>query len=132
LPAIILIADQQAQQAQQQQQQQQQPLLRTLMYFIQYGDNIYNLIGLSTQQDFNAYMQLFQSTMGTFSVLTDQSKINKQPERVRIKTVAQNSTLAQAFSNFRVDQKRMEELAVLNGMELNDQVTRGMLIKVVE
>ena len=130
LPAIILIADQQAQQ--QQQQQQQQPLLRTLMYFIQYGDNIYNLIGLSTQQDFNSYMQLFQSTMGTFSVLTDQSKINKQPERVRIKTVPQNSTLAQAFSSFRVDQKRMEELAILNGMELNDQVTRGMLIKVIE
>jgi predicted Zn-dependent protease len=128
LPAIILIADQQVTQD----QQQQQPLLRTLMYFIQYGDNIYNLIGLSTQQDFNSYMQLFQSTMGTFSALNDPSKINKQPERVRIKTVPQNSTLAQAFSSFRVEEKRIEELAVLNGMNLDDQVTRGMLIKVIE
>jgi predicted Zn-dependent protease len=131
LPAIILVADQQAQQQQQQQQGAQQTL-RTLMYFIQYGGNIYNFIGASTQADFNAYMQLFQSTMGTFRELTDPSRINKQPERVRVKTVPQNSTLAQALSSLRVSQNRMEELAILNGMNLNDPVERGMLIKVIE
>jgi predicted Zn-dependent protease len=133
LPAIVLIADQQRQQEQQQQQQQAaQQTLRTLMYFIQYDGNIYNLIGASTQADFNAYMQLFQSTMGTFRALTDQSKINKQPERIRVKTVPQNSTLAQALGSLQVNQKRMEELAILNGMTLNDRVERGMLIKVIE
>jgi predicted Zn-dependent protease len=131
LPALALIADQQAQQQQQQQQGAQQRL-RTLMYFIQYGGNIYNLIGATSQADFNAYAQLFQSTMGTFRELNDPDKLNKQAERVRVKPVPQNGTLAQALSSFRVDQKRMEELAVLNGMNLNDQVTRGMLIKVVE
>jgi predicted Zn-dependent protease len=130
LPAIVLIADQQVQQ--QQQQQQAQPALRTLMYFIQHGENIYNLMGLSTQADFNNYMQLFQSTMGTFSTLNDPSKLNKQPERVRVKTISQTGTLAQAFSRFNVKQDRMEELAVLNGMNLNDQVSGGMLIKVIE
>lgn len=127
LPAIVLIADQQPQQ-----QQAAQQALRTLMYFIQYGGNIYNLIGASTQADFNAYMQLFQSTMGTFRELTEPSRINKQPERVRVKTVGQNGTLAQALSSLQVNQKRMEELAVLNGMTLNDRVERGMLIKVIE
>ena len=102
------------------------------MYFIQYGDNIYNFIGASSQADFNAYTQLFQSTMGSFQELTDQSKINRQPERVRVKTVASNGTLSQAFSALRVDQKRMEELAILNGMTLNDPVEKGMLIKVIE
>lgn len=131
LPAIALIADQQAQQQQQQQQGAQQRI-RTLMYFIQYGGNIYNLIGATSQADFNAYAQLFQSSMGTFRELTDSDKLNKQAERVRIKSVPQNGTLAQAMGSLRVDQKRMEELAVLNGMNLNDQVTRGMLIKVVE
>ncbi|MGC1240464.1 MAG: M48 family metalloprotease [Chryseosolibacter sp.] len=130
LPAILLIADQQAQQ--QQQQQSAQQTLRTLMYFIQYGGNIYNLIGATSQADFNTYAQLFQSTMGTFRELDDPSKLNKQAERVRVKAVPQNGTLAQAFGSLRVDQKRMEELAILNGMNLNDQVARGMMIKVIE
>ncbi|MEX2231857.1 MAG: M48 family metalloprotease [Cyclobacteriaceae bacterium] len=131
LPAIVLIADQQPQQQQQQQQQAQQTI-RALMYFIQYGGNIYNLIGISSQTDFNAYQQLFQSTMGTFRELADPSKINKQAERVRVKTVRQDGILSQAFSGLRVEQKRMEELAILNGMTLNDKVERGMLIKVIE
>lgn len=102
------------------------------MYFIQYGGNIYNLIGASTQADFSAYMQLFQSTMGTFRELTDRSKLSKQPERVRVKTVGQNGTLAKALGSLRVAQNRMEEIAILNGMMLNDPVERGMLIKVIE
>lgn len=130
LPAIVLIADQQAQQ--QQQQQQAQQMIRTMMYFIQYGGNIYNLIGVSSQNDFNAYAQLFQSTMGTFRELNDPSKLNKQPERVRVKTVPQAGTLAQALGSLRVGEKRMEELAVLNGMTLSDRVERGSLIKVIE
>lgn len=131
LPAIAVVADQQAQQ-QQQQQQASQPTVRALLYFIQYGENIYNLIGLSSQADFNGYLQLFQSTMGTFSQLTDPQKLNKQPERIRVKTVPQDGTLSQIFSSLRVDQKRMEELAVLNGMTLSDRVERGTLIKVIE
>ena len=132
LPAIVLVADQQAQQQQQQQQQSAQQTVRTLMYFIQYGGNIYNLIGATSAADFNAYAQLFQSTMGTFRELTDPSKLNKQPQRVRVKTVPQNGTLAQALGSLKADQQRMEELAILNGMNLNDQVERGMLIKVIE
>ena len=132
LPAIVVVGDQVQQQQQQQQQQQAQAGVRVLMYFIQYGGNIYNLIGATSQADFNAYMQLFQSTMGTFQELTDPSKLNKQPERVRVKAVPQTGTLSQAFNSLRVDPKRMEELAILNGMTLNDRVDSGMLIKVIE
>lgn len=132
LPAIVLIADQQAQQQQQQQQQAAQPSIRTLMYFIQHGGNIYNMIGLSSLEDFNNYMQLFQSAMGSFRELNDPSKLNKKAERVRVKAVPANGTLQQALSGLRVDQSRMEDLAILNGMKLNDQVQRGMLIKVIE
>ena len=90
------------------------------------------MIGASSLADFNNYFQLFQNTMGGFSVLNDQDKINRQPQRVRIKTVQQNGTLGQALNSYRVDQKKMEELSVLNGMALNDQVKKGMLIKVIE
>lgn len=123
LPAVVVVADQQ--------QQQQERGVRALVYLIQYGQNIYNMIGASSLADFNGYFQVFQNTMGGFSVLNDPDKINRQPRRIRIKTVQQAGTLAQALGN-QGDQKKMEELAVINGMALNDRVEKGTLIKVIE
>lgn len=128
LPAIILVGDQQSEQ----QQQSSAASVRVLMSFIQYEGNIYNIIGASSQQDFNNYMQTFQSSIGTFRELSDPDKLNKQPERVRIKSVPQNGTLGDAFSRLQVKRDRIEEMAILNGMLLTDPVEKGMLIKVVE
>ena len=114
-----------------QQQQQQQPL-RTQAYFYQFGTYIIMMMGVSNAQTFSQYQPYFTSTMQSFKQLTDASKINKKPERVRIKAVAANGTLAQAFKYFKVNDKRMEELAILNGMLQTDAVTKGMLIKVIE
>ncbi len=126
LRALTVVADQQPQ------QQGQQVSVRTLSYFIEYGGNIYHLLGVSSVQDFSAYSQYFTNTMQSFRQLTDAAKINKKAERVRIKTVNQATTLEQVFRQHKVKDKRLEELAILNGMKLTDRVTQGMLIKVIE
>ncbi|MBJ6119163.1 M48 family metalloprotease [Pontibacter sp. BT310] len=112
-------------------QKQEQGTIGTLTYFIQYGSNIYSIMGITTAADFNNYFNTFSGTMTNFKQLTDQSKINKKPERVRIKTVANASSLSQALQSFGMPTKRLEELAVLNGMQLNDRVDKGMLLKVI-
>jgi len=114
-----------------QQQQQQQPL-RVQAYFYQFDKDILMMMGVSAAQSFTQYQPYFTSTMQSFKKLTDANKINKKPERVRIKTVAANGTLAQAFKYFKVADKRMEEFAILNGMQQTDAVKKGMLIKVIE
>jgi predicted Zn-dependent protease len=128
LSAIAMIADQQ----QQQQQGQQQASVRTLIYLIQYGGNIYTMIGASSMKYFSSYFKTFQNSMAGFAELTDQEKINREPERVIIKTVQQTAPLAQILTSYQVPQKRQEEVAVLNGMLLNETVQQGTLIKVVE
>jgi predicted Zn-dependent protease len=127
LPAIVAVADQQPQQ-----QQQQAASIRTLSYFIQHGTNIYHLIGVSAINDFNTYFPSFESSMKSFRELTDASKINKKPERIRIKTVRQDGTLEQALRSNNVQEKRFQEIAILNGKLLTDRVTAGTLIKVIE
>ncbi len=127
LPAIAMIADQQPQQ----QQQQQQGTIRTMSYVIQHGGNNYLLIGVSGLADFNAYAPYFQNSMQSFRQLTDVTKLNKKPDRIRIKTINQVGTLEQALRNLNVPANKLNELAVLNGMQLNDRVTQGMLIKVI-
>ena len=111
--------------------QQQQGIIRTLSYFIQFGGNIYHLMGVSGLNDFNSYVPYFNTTMQSFKELTDAAKINKKPQRVRIKTVNQSTTLEQALRSHGAPAARLEEFAVLNGMELKDNVPAGTLIKVI-
>lgn len=127
-PALAVVADQQ----QQQQQGQETPTIRVLAYFIQDQKTIYNFLGYSTQQDFQTYYPTFNSVMSNFRKLSDPEKLNRQPDRIRIKTVAQNGTLQQALKQHQVPSDELQELAILNGMELNTQVKKGSLVKVIE
>ena len=124
LQAVYMIADQQPQQA-------NQPALRTMSYIIQYNGNIYHLIGVSTITDFNNYTGSFNYTMQGFQVLTDPVKLNKKAERVRIKSVGSAMTLAQFFRQYKLPEARLEEFAILNGMQLTDNLVPGTLIKII-
>jgi predicted Zn-dependent protease len=122
LRAIAMIAD----------QRQEQGTLRTLSYLIQQGDNIYHMLGVSNATDFNRYGQFFTNSMQSFKTLTDPAKLNKKPDRVRIKTIKQATTLDQALKSFNTPSARAEELAILNGMKLSDRVAAGTMIKVIQ
>jgi predicted Zn-dependent protease len=126
LPGISMVADSKPVQG----QQQQQPI-RTLSYLIQYNNTIYLMLGVSATNDFNQYAPYFSNSMEGFRQLTDNSKINKQPERIRVKTVNSNITLDQALRSYSVPANRMNELAILNGMKLTDKLTPGTMIKVI-
>jgi predicted Zn-dependent protease len=121
LRAITMVAD----------RAQEQGTLRTLSYLVQYGEHIYLMLGVAAAPDFQNYQQYFLNTMQSFRELTDPAKLNKKPQRVRIREVRQNGTLEQALRNYNMPQEKLEELALLNGMRLADPVTQGMLIKVV-
>lgn len=114
------------------QQQQQQAVVRTLSYLIQYNNNIFLMLGASSVNDFNNYSQYFTQTMKNFRQLTDAAKLNKLPERIRIKTVRQSGTLQQTLQSYNVKADRLEELAIVNGMNLTDRLAQGSLIKVIE
>ena len=92
---------------------------------------MYALLGVSAPADFPAYQPQFSSVAEGFNRLTDPDKLNRQPERIRIKKLTLRSNLAQALTAHGVPEKRHEELAILNGMQLNEQVNAGSLIKVV-
>ena len=124
LQAIYLVADQQP-------QQQGQPTLRTLSYIIQYNGSIYHLIGVSAITDFNNYAASFNNTMQAFRPLTDPVRLNKKPQRIRIRTVGSSITLSQFLAQQKVPGARLEEHAILNGMQLTDNLTQGTLVKII-
>ena len=126
-PAIAMITDQVATD----QNTGQQQIIRIQSYCIQYGGLIYMIHGLSAGENFYRYQSQFTRTQDGFRELRDPAKLNVQPERVRIVQTDQAGTLSQQFSRYRMPSSRFEELAVLNGMQLDDQIQRGTLIKIV-
>ncbi|MEO6584105.1 MAG: M48 family metalloprotease [Ferruginibacter sp.] len=127
LRAIAVVADP----APAQQGQQQAQPIRTLSYFIQYGTSIYHIIGISALNDFNNYAPYFTNTMENFRELRDATKLNKKPERVRIKTATSATTLEQALRSNNMPADRLEELSILNGMLLNERLPAGMMYKIL-
>ena len=119
LNAIAVVADQESQEGN----------IRTLSYFIQHGGNIYNIMGVSAKQNFDKFSRTFTNTMGSFDNLTDRSKINIKPVTLEIEKAPQNGTLSQNFKQLNVAQSRQNELAILNGMQLDTRIEKGTLIK---
>ncbi|WP_400190249.1 M48 family metalloprotease [Hymenobacter sp. B81] len=128
-PALAFVADQVQQDPQ---TGQQVAGVRALSYLIQDGKTIYALLGVSAPADFAGFAPQFTSVAEAFQRLTDRDKLTRQPEHVRIKTLKLRSTLEKALRSYNVPEKRLEEMAILNGMQLNDQVNAGSMIKVVE
>ena len=125
LPAVTVAGDivQQAQQGQQGQS------IRVLASFISYGGNVYMLAGLSSPADFSRYQRDIEYTIGTFGQLTDQSKINKKPETIRIVTNNRTQTISQALAAAGIPSGRIREMAILNGMDANQTIPAGALFK---
>jgi predicted Zn-dependent protease len=114
----------------QQQQQQQTSPLKVLTYLIGYNNLIYKFHGLSTSTDFNTYFSYFQNTMRSFKVLTDPSKINKQPTLIKVVESKKSATLQQLLTEYNMPSAKHNELAIVNGMELNTVVESGTLFKI--
>jgi hypothetical protein len=66
---------------------------------------------------FQSYLANFDKSMYGFKALTDASKINVVPDRIKIVSVKKAGTLADAFQSYGVPSNRNKELAVVNGME---------------
>ena len=127
MPAMATICKQ----VSQDQSTGQQQTIRVLSYYISYDNIIYVFHGVSAESNFDSFLRLFESNMMSFSKLNDPSKLNVKPKKVLIKSVQRTGSLANVFSYYGVPQTQMNELALLNNMELTDQVQVGKLIKVI-
>jgi len=108
-----------------------QGVISVSSYFIQKDNKVYVFHGYTGQVQFNNYLPSFNQTMGDFTALTDPSKINVKPDKLVIKRIQRQGTLRNALQQFGVPQDKLEEMAILNGMQLDDAVAVNSLIKVV-
>ena len=87
---------------------------------------------MAQQQAYNTYDGVFMRSIEGFDRLTDAAKLNREPERLDIYELPQSTSLRNALQRAGIPGSRLEEFAILNGMQLTDQLSRGTLIKVIE
>jgi predicted Zn-dependent protease len=130
MQAMVVIADQVPQDAQTAQQAAANTV-RVATLLVNFNGQIFRFHGVAAINDYPTYERTFGNSFKSFNTLTDPSKINVQPDRIHIRSLTYDMTLQEALKGFSVPQSRHEELAILNGMNLTDRLTRGTLIKIV-
>ena len=97
---------------------------------VEYGGNVYSFLSYTSKADFETYKNAFYSSLNGFARLTDQSKINVSPTRLDVIT----TNRAGAFSSFLPNPLprgfSAEDLAIINQVNLNDQIVRGAKLKI--
>jgi predicted Zn-dependent protease len=100
-------------------------------YIIQDGKSMFAFVGLATAASFGTYAPQFASAVQGYQRLTDTNKLNRQPEHIHVKQAKAATTLSAALTANGVPSKRLEEVAIINGMQLTDRLPAGTLFKVV-
>ena len=123
MPVIALVADQADEQSGQK--------IRILTYFISYQNLIFTFHGLAELADFDSQVPMFNQSMRNFKTLNDPVKLNKKPERISIKTASKAASLETLLKDAKVQDDRLKEHALINGMTLDQNVNKGSLYKVI-
>lgn len=100
-----------------------------LMYFIQDGNTVYRALGVTTPSANAKYAAMIEKTVSGFSRLTDRAKLEVAPERIDVFTVDQDGDLASILRGSGLPDDRLEEVALINGMTLDQQVQTGVRLK---
>lgn len=106
--------------------------LKLMAYFIQYNGQIYKMVGLTANADFNIYFNNFQTSMRSFNKLTDASKLNRMPERIKIIAAKKTASFQQIMTDNGMTSDRMKELSLINAMTAAQTVEAGTLLKIIE
>lgn len=110
----------------------QSAAMRVVSYFIQKDKSIFYFHGLCAPSAFDKHLNTFERTMRGFKELSDPKKINVKPDRVRLRTTKAAGTVESSLRSMGIPKDGLDDVALLNGMELNESLPMNSLIKVVE
>ncbi|MEY2904309.1 MAG: hypothetical protein RJA52_325 [Bacteroidota bacterium] len=105
-------------------------MLSIYISFFEYENNVYQFIALSEEKNFPGFKQSFEVVFRNFKPLTDTQKLNVKPKRLKIRTAGTSDVLSAHLTQWNVDKKFWEELAILNGLKLEDRIESGTKLKI--
>ncbi|MBK5256704.1 MAG: M48 family metalloprotease [Vicinamibacteria bacterium] len=102
--------------------------LQGMVTFVKHGGRTLQLLGYSTRTRYGAYRSTFTSWIRSYQRLTDPRILAAQPLRLKIETVRSATTIADLSRAWKSPVK-VETLALINAVEINQTIPAGTLVK---
>jgi len=112
------------------QAQTEQGQLAGLISFVQLGGQTYQLLAYTTAQKYQSKVNQLLGAVQSIAPLTDQSKLNVQPVRVRLVKLSKDMTI-DAFNRENPSKIPFEYVAIINGVEPGELLKAGTMVKQV-
>jgi hypothetical protein len=121
LPAFAAVADAQMENKQ---------IVRLMVYFVEYRGSVYQFVGYTGQQAFNSFRGAFLQTMQGFGELQDSRMLNRQPVRIHLQTAPRAAPFRDLIPSSLPAPFTAQEVAILNQVELNQEIGSRRILKV--
>ena len=112
---------------------QQQGALQFTAAFIEYGDNVYQLLGLAPQASFSQSQRAMEQSLQSFERLTESRYLNRAPVRLDFTTTRRSASIQSLLSGRTLPTGlTAEEVAIMNQVTLTESIPSGTRVKLPE
>jgi predicted Zn-dependent protease len=106
----------------------QQGTLRGVAAFVDYGNRVYQLLGYTSQGNWDRYDNVFAEALSTFGPVRDRSLLQVEPKRVDVVTLPHDMTLSE-FAQRYPSTVDMQTLAIINQVQDGQRIAAGTEVK---
>lgn len=99
--------------------------------FIVDSNRVYEVIGLTRASTIRRYTPTFHDVIESFDRVRDSAILEIEPRTIHVIQVPRSMTFREAVVSSGMEDTELDEVARLNGMELDDVVSAGAALKVV-
>lgn len=97
--------------------------------FVKFGETVYTFLGYGTSSSFPAYQRSIRSVAGSFEELKNQAARDVRPHRISIAKAERTANFRDLLPDRLPPGTDENDWAIMNQLELDDQVTKGQTIK---
>ena len=108
----------------------QQATIQFTAAFIEYGGNVYQLVGLAPQASFGGLQSAMQRSIQSFDNLTEARYLNRQPSRLDVTTLSRAGTIQSLLSGRTLPGGLTAlDVAIMNEVTLTESLPSGTRVK---
>lgn len=105
-------------------------VVRVLVTFVKFGEQIYTFQGMTSKQKYGGYQAQLERPMNGFDALQDSDKLNRQPKRIDIRPASRSDSFRSFIDKSTVpDDMSAKDLAIINQVQLDGSVAKGRPLK---
>lgn len=105
--------------------------VRVRAHYIEYSDAVYSFTGVAAAADYDTWKGNFELSSNNFRPLTDQRILATKPVRMYWQPASSTASFQSLVAGTLPEDVTADEMAIVNQLNLGDQVSRGTPIKLL-